>query len=74
MKSYTGSRGIAPLILNLGTEWRYVVNFTSGPTSEKESLYPLNRLSGFQNWFGSFGHKNLVNLPGFEPHTVQPVD
>jgi hypothetical protein len=74
MKSYTGSRGIAPPFLNLGTEWRYVVNFKSGPTSEKESRYPLNRLSGFQNRFGRFGDKSLVNLPGFEPHTVQPVD
>ena len=28
MKACVRSRGIAPLILNLGTRWRYVVNFT----------------------------------------------
>jgi hypothetical protein len=27
--SYRGNRGIAPLILNLGTKWRWVVNFTT---------------------------------------------
>jgi hypothetical protein len=61
-----GSRGIVPLILNLGTGWRYVVNFTSRPTLEKEFRYPLNRLSGFQNQFGRFGDKNFMSLPGFE--------
>jgi len=35
MKAYRGSRGIAPLILNLGTRRRQVVNFTS------QLLYPL---------------------------------
>jgi len=29
MKAYRRSRGIAPLILNLGTRWRLVVDFTS---------------------------------------------
>jgi hypothetical protein len=30
-KSYGGSRGIASLILNLGTRWRSMVNFTPRP-------------------------------------------
>jgi hypothetical protein len=29
MKAYHGSRGNAPLIFNLGTVWRRVVNFTT---------------------------------------------
>jgi hypothetical protein len=28
MKAYRKNRGLAPLIVNLGTKWRYVVNFT----------------------------------------------
>jgi len=35
MKVHGGSRGIAPLILNLGTRWRQVVNFAP------RHLYPL---------------------------------
>ena len=31
MKVYWGDRGIAPLILNLGTIWRWVVSFTPRP-------------------------------------------
>jgi hypothetical protein len=31
MKSYSGRRGIAPFILNLGSRWRLVVNFTPRP-------------------------------------------
>jgi len=30
MKSYWGSGGIAPRILNLGTGWKRVVSFTPG--------------------------------------------
>jgi hypothetical protein len=30
-KAHNESRGIAPLILYLGTRWRLVVNFTSRP-------------------------------------------
>jgi hypothetical protein len=39
MKLCNGSRGVAPLILNLGTRWRWVVNFTPQP------LYPWERTS-----------------------------
>ena len=31
VKPYWGSRGIAPLILNLGTRWIYVVNLKPRP-------------------------------------------
>jgi len=43
MKSYKGGRGIPPLILNIGTRRRLVVNFTLRPfTTEKEARYPLS--------------------------------
>jgi hypothetical protein len=38
MKAYRRSRGIDPLILNLGTGWRGVVNFTLA------TLYPRERI------------------------------
>jgi len=28
MKEYKGSRGTAPVVLNVGTRWRWVVDFT----------------------------------------------
>jgi hypothetical protein len=31
LKAYSGSGGKSPLILNLGTRWRRVVNFTLRP-------------------------------------------
>ena len=42
-KAYRGSRGAAPLILNLGTRWRWAVNFTSRP------IYARVRTGG---WMG----------------------
>jgi hypothetical protein len=36
IKAYTGSRGIAPLILNLYTIWWWVVNFTLRPLYSRE--------------------------------------
>ena len=32
MKADRGSRGVAPLILNLGTGWKWVVNFIPSST------------------------------------------
>jgi hypothetical protein len=37
MKVYMGNRGIAPLIINLGPSWRWVVNVTP------RLLYPQER-------------------------------
>jgi len=36
LKAHRGSRGIAPLILNLGTGWRSAVNFTPRPVYLQE--------------------------------------
>jgi hypothetical protein len=38
MKAYKGSRVTAPLILNLGTTWSWVANFTPWPLSPQESI------------------------------------
>ena len=58
LKAYGGRRGIAPLILNLGTRWRWVVSFTPLPICRppwKETCFPTSRkLSVPQNRSGSF--------------------
>jgi hypothetical protein len=43
MKTYCGSGGIAPRILDLGTRWRLVVSFTPLPlfAPGKEPLVPI---------------------------------
>jgi len=70
MKTYWGSGGIAPRILNLGTRWRWVISLMI------LSLYPQGdnpqnpldrRLGGPQWWSGQGGEeKNSVPLP-FQP-------
>jgi hypothetical protein len=47
MKTYKGSGGIAPCILNLGTRWRWVVCFTFQP------LYPQGK-SPSAHWLGGW--------------------
>jgi hypothetical protein len=44
MKACRGSGGIAPLVLNLGTRWRLVVNITSRPlyTGKKTTVSTVN--------------------------------
>jgi hypothetical protein len=48
MEVCTGSRGIAVLILNLGTRWRWVVNVTPRPLYpwERSARYTLKRRLG----------------------------
>jgi len=47
MKTCWGSGGIAPVIFNLGSRWRWVVTFTLRPlyTHGKNHWYPLDRPS-----------------------------
>jgi hypothetical protein len=47
MKTYWGSGGIAPRILDVGTRWRCVVSFTPRP------LYPMERALG-AHWIGGW--------------------
>lgn len=60
-------------ILDLDTEWRWVVNFTLRVIY---SQHPLVRLCGPQSWSGcSAGWKKSSCLPGIElrPSSLQPV-
>ena len=42
LNTYRGSRGIVPLVQNLGTRWKWVVNFTHQPLrSGRRGRYPL---------------------------------
>ena len=59
MKAYGGSRGIAPLILNVNTKWRKPLHRRLGRSQSR---------SGH-----SAGEKNLFTLPGIEAQTIQPV-
>jgi hypothetical protein len=69
-----GSRGMAPLILKLGTRWKWV-NFTPRPHYSREiRRCPSNwRLGGRQNRSGRFGKENSLSLMRFKPRTLQPI-
>jgi hypothetical protein len=64
MKTYWGSEGIAPSILNLNTRWRWVVSFTPRPLylRGKSTRYPLvRRLGGSQSRSGRGGEEEKSN-------------
>ena len=76
MRAYKGSRNIAPPILNFGTRWQWVVNFT------RRLIYPRKRPSvsteqkaeWAPKWHWTFEDvQNLLFLPRFEALTLQPV-
>ena len=74
MNACMGSKGKAPLILNLGTRWRWTVNFMPRRlNSGKEPKYLFQRsLGGAKNQYGGFGKdKYLLSTPGFKPRIVQ---
>jgi hypothetical protein len=77
MKAYWETGGIAPHILELGTRWRWVVNFTPRPLylQGKSPWYPLDRrLGGPQSRSGRGGEaKNSQPLPGLESSIIQPA-
>jgi hypothetical protein len=69
MKTYCGSGGIGPRILDLGTRWRWVVSFTprSLYPQGKNRLYPLDRrLGGTQSRSGRGGEEK-----NSQPHAVK---
>ena len=76
IKAYRGSRGIAPLILNLGTRWRCVVNFTRRPLyTQQRTPAPTEQKAGSSHIVGldsSAEEQNLTSLPELE-RTRQPV-
>jgi hypothetical protein len=61
MKTYKMNGGIAPLILNLSTKWRRVVNLTYQPLYPwgKSPQHSLNR-GGLQSQSGHFSEE--INL------------
>jgi hypothetical protein len=70
---------IDPHFLDLGTSWRWVVNFTRRPLYPrgKSPRYPLDRrLGGPQSRSGRFGEEN-ISWPyrdlNSDPWVVQPV-
>jgi hypothetical protein len=77
MKAYWRSGSIAPHILDLGNNWRWVVSFTPQLLypQGKSLWYPLDRrLGGPQNRSGRGGEeKNSYSLPGLEPPIIQPA-
>jgi hypothetical protein len=77
IEAYWGNGGIAPLILYLGTRWRWVVSFMPRPLylQGKSPMYPLDRRLGeSQSRSGRGGEeKNSQPPPGLEPSIIQPV-
>jgi hypothetical protein len=72
-----GGRGVAPLNLNLGTRWGWVVSCRSGPLYHRVRTPDTHPRVG---WVGSRAglyvsvERNIsYPLPGFETWTVQPI-
>jgi hypothetical protein len=66
MKTYWGSEGIAPRILDLDTRWRWVVSFTphSLYPQGKSLCYQLDRrLGGTQSRSGRGSEEKNYQLP-----------
>jgi hypothetical protein len=77
MKAYWGVEIQLHAFFDLGTRWRWVVNFTPQPlyTQGRSPWYPLGRrLGGPQSRSGRGGEeKNSQRLPGLEPPIIQSV-
>jgi hypothetical protein len=78
MKAYLGSGGIAPLILNLGTRWKWVVSFTPQPPYSvgNTGRYPFVRTLGGSNSRSGRGgeEKNpIIVIAANWTRVVQPV-
>jgi hypothetical protein len=69
MKTKTGSRGAAPLILILSIRWTWVAKLHD-PAAFPRFL--LNRRLDGPELVSRFGgEKNLLSLPGYKPRTVE---
>jgi hypothetical protein len=75
IKAYDRSRGIVPLILNLGIIWKSVINLTPGCFTLGKNPEPNEQEGGCEpepvRTFG--GQNNFLPLSGFEPRFVQPL-
>jgi hypothetical protein len=67
MKAYRGSRGIAPLILNIGTRWRWVVSIKplSFPPPHPHPQ-PSRKNCGKHWWEAEWGRKPIWPFGGTE--------
>jgi len=73
MKAYWGSRGMAPLILDLGTRWIYVINLKPGSFTPGENPPSGHwRLGEPQNFERFREEKNFLPMPGIEQSSPQP--
>jgi hypothetical protein len=65
MKAYCGSGGIDPRILDLGTRWRWVVNFTPRPLypKGKSPWYPSDRRLGKPHSRSGRGGEEKISSP-----------
>jgi hypothetical protein len=68
MKAQRGSRGVDPLILNLGARWGWVVNVTSRPLYARERNPGTHCTGGCVDWPGRV--RKISPLPRFDPLTV----
>ena len=76
MMANRGSRGLAPLILNLGTGVRQVVKITLQPLHLWYNIQCAlkRRLGGPQSTSERYGEdKNPLPMPRLEPQTFKPV-
>jgi hypothetical protein len=76
IQTYEGSKVTSPRIVNVGTRWSWVVNFTPRPLYPRctSPLYPLNRrLGGLQSQSGCGGEeKNFLHLEGIKLQSSGP--
>jgi hypothetical protein len=83
MKTYRGSGGMAPRFLDLGTRWRWVVNFTLRPLySWEETPIPIGQKAVWAPepvWTQQWRRQKKKKIPflpvsGIEPWSVvQPI-
>jgi hypothetical protein len=74
MKENNVKRAVAPLILQLGANWRGILNFAIS------TIYSLKRapecmeeeVGWASDFFWNFSRKKILLLLGFEPLVVQP--
>jgi hypothetical protein len=65
MKAYRGSRGIAPLIPNLGIRWRWMFSFTLQLLyCQGKRVNPRAEVDDFRE------EKNLLHQPGIKPQAT----
>ena len=75
MKAQRASRGTAPLILNIGARWSWVVNLPTLPLDRRNILWQLldRRLAGPHSQFGCFGKREKHLAPAWIRRPDRPA-